>query len=90
MRRNTVRHLVVCCAGTWNAPEQEQGGLLPTPTNVVRLHHALHENENQLRYYHPGVGIGPGLVDRLRGGGLGVGLAANIKSAYSWLAGRSA
>jgi hypothetical protein len=85
MRRTTVRHLVVCCDGTWNTPEQEQGGV-PTPTNVVRLHHALDESENQLRYYHPGVGTGPGLVDRLRGGGLGDGLAANIKSAYSWLA----
>jgi hypothetical protein len=84
MRRSTVRHLVVCCDGTWNTPEQEQGGL-PTPTNVVRLYHALRENENQLRYYHPGVGTGPDLIDRLRGGGLGVGLAANIKSAYSWL-----
>jgi uncharacterized protein (DUF2235 family) len=82
MRRITVRHLVVCCDGTWNTPEQEQGGV-PTPTNVVRLHYALHESENQLRYYHPGVGTGPGLVDRLRGGGLGAGLAANIKSAYS-------
>ncbi|MGH3602252.1 MAG: DUF2235 domain-containing protein, partial [Pseudonocardiaceae bacterium] len=80
-----MRHLVVCCDGTWNTPDQEQGGV-PTPTNVVRLHHALHENENQLRYYHPGVGTGPGLVDRLRGGGLGAGLAANVKSAYSWLA----
>lgn len=59
---------------------------MPTPTNVVRLHHALIEDENQLRYYHPGVGTDPGLVDRLRSGGLGVGLDSNIKSAYSWLA----
>jgi hypothetical protein len=80
-----MRHLVVCCDGTWNTSEQQQGGV-PTPTNVVRLHHALYEGEQQLRYYHPGVGTDPGLVDRLRGGGLGVGLAANIKSAYSWLA----
>jgi hypothetical protein len=84
-RRVTVRHLVVCCDGTWNTPEQQQGGV-PTPTNVVRLHHALIEDENQRRYYHPGVGTDPGLVDRLRGGGLGVGLDSNIKSAYSWLA----
>jgi hypothetical protein len=80
-----VRHLVVCCDGTWNTPDQHKGGV-PTPTNVVRLHHALHENHTQLRYYHPGVGTDPGLVDRLRGGGLGTGLASNIKSAYSWLA----
>ncbi|MGH3873388.1 MAG: DUF2235 domain-containing protein [Pseudonocardiaceae bacterium] len=80
-----MRHLVVCCDGTWNTPEQEQGGV-PTPTNVVRLHHALHENQNQLRYYHPGVGTGSGLADRIGGGVLGRGLASNIKSAYSWLA----
>ncbi len=80
-----MRHLVVCCDGTWNTPEQQQGGI-PTPTNVVRLHHALHESDTQLRYYHPGVGTDPGLVDRLRGGGLGAGLASNIKSAYHWLA----
>ena len=80
-----MRHLVVCCDGTWNTPEQAQGGV-PTPTNVVRLHNALEKSPEQLLYYHPGVGTGPGLVDRLRGGGLGTGLEANIKSAYSWLA----
>lgn len=80
-----MRHLVVCCDGTWNTPEQEQAGV-PTPTNVVRFYHALRDDAGQLRYYHPGVGTDPGLVDRLRGGGLGVGLSANIKSAYSWLA----
>ncbi|MGH3687467.1 MAG: DUF2235 domain-containing protein [Pseudonocardiaceae bacterium] len=80
-----MRHLVVCCDGTWNTLEQEQGGV-PTPTNVVRLYHALPENKNQLRYYHPGVGTDPGLVDRMCGGGLGTGLAGNIKSAYAWLA----
>jgi uncharacterized protein (DUF2235 family) len=75
---------VVCCDGTWNTLEQEQGGV-PTPTNVVRLYHALAEDENLLRYYHPGVGTDPGMIDRFRGGGLGVGLDSNIKSAYSWL-----
>ncbi len=79
-----MRHLVVSCDGTWNTVAQAKGDV-PTPTNVVRLHHALHEDETQLRYYHPGVGTG-GMVDRLRGGGLGEGLSSNIKSAYSWLA----
>lgn len=81
-----MRHLVVSCDGTWSTPEQSHAGV-PTPTNVVRLHHALTDSEVQLRYYHPGVGTGPGLVDRLRGGGMGAGLSANIKSAYAWLAG---
>lgn len=80
-----MRHLVVCCDGTWNTPDQSHAGV-PTPTNVVRLHHAVVEDEGQLRYYHSGVGTGPGLGDRLAGGGLGVGLSQNIKGAYSWLA----
>ncbi|WP_028922128.1 DUF2235 domain-containing protein [Pseudonocardia acaciae] len=80
-----MRHLVVCCDGTWNTPGQTLDGV-PTPTNVVRLYHALERDDDQLGYYHPGVGTGPTLVDRLAGGGLGVGVSATIKSAYSWLA----
>jgi hypothetical protein len=80
-----MRHLVVCCDGTWNTLDQAHAGV-PTPTNVVRFYHAVEQDEGQLAYYHPGVGTGPGLGDRLAGGGLGIGLSANIKSAYSWLA----
>ncbi|MGI9002528.1 MAG: DUF2235 domain-containing protein [Pseudonocardia sp.] len=80
-----MRHLVVCCDGTWNTPDQEKQGV-PTPTNVVRLHHALDAGPDQLRYYHPGVGTEAGLINKMRGGALGEGLADNIKSAYSWLA----
>ena len=35
-----MRHLVVCCDGTWNTPDQEKSGV-PAPTNVRRLHNAL-------------------------------------------------
>ncbi len=79
------RHLVVCCDGTWNTPDQQQQGR-PAPTNVARLHHTVAERDNQLRYYHPGVGTGPGLLDHLEGGLVGKGLSENIKSAYGWLA----
>ncbi|SEF37455.1 Uncharacterized protein, PA2063/DUF2235 family [Amycolatopsis pretoriensis] len=79
------RHLVVCCDGTWNTPDQQQQGR-PAPTNVARLHHTVAERGNQLRYYHPGVGTGPGLLDHLEGGLVGKGLSENIKSAYGWLA----
>ena len=78
-----MRHLVVCCDGTWNTPEQQRGGVL-APTNVVRPYHSLHENDTQLRYYHSGVGTDRGLLNRLLGGGLGNGLLKNIKSAYYW------
>lgn len=79
------RHLVVCCDGTWNTPDQQQQGQ-PAPTNVARIHHVVAERDNQLRYYHPGVGTGPGLFDHLEGGLVGKGLSENIKSAYGWLA----
>ena len=80
-----MTRLVVCCDGTWNTPDQEKGGV-PTPTNVVRLYNTLVEDADQRRYYHPGVGTDGGFVDHLMGGGMGAGLAANIKSAYAWLA----
>ena len=80
-----TRYLVVCCDGTWNTPEQEQAGV-PIPTNVVRLYNALAETDTQLRYYHPGVGTGAGMVDHVVGGGVGTGLSLNVMSAYAWLA----
>ncbi|MDQ3092733.1 MAG: DUF2235 domain-containing protein, partial [Actinomycetota bacterium] len=39
-----------------------------------------------MRYYHPGVGTG-NVLDKALGGGLGIGLSANIQGAYHWLAG---
>jgi len=79
-----MRNLVVCCDGTWNTPDQEQGGV-PTPTNVVKLLAACEEDEGQLRYYHPGVGTEGSRVKRLIDGGIGRGLDENIQSAYKWL-----
>jgi uncharacterized protein (DUF2235 family) len=73
----------VCCDGTWNTAEQNDGGI-PTPTNVLRLYNAVAAQDGsgntQQRYYHPGVGTDPGLLSRIAGGGLG--LDRNIMSAY--------
>ncbi len=84
-----MRHLVVCCDGTWNTPDQEKSGV-PAPTNVRRLHNALagqdKDGNDQVRYYHPGVGTG-NVLDKAFGGALGIGLSANIQGAYHWLAG---
>lgn len=84
-----MRHLVVCCDGTWDTADESSEGV-PTPTNVARLYNALREADEegnqQLHYYHPGVGTDGGLMDKLTGGMLGVGLSHNIKSAYHWLA----
>ncbi|MCM8594555.1 DUF2235 domain-containing protein [Accumulibacter sp.] len=78
------RNLVVCCDGTWCTPEQEMGAL-PCPTNVVRLHNLCVVDDAQLTYYHPGVGAEGNLVERVLGGGIGLGLSRNILSAYRWL-----
>lgn len=83
-----MRNLIVCCDGTWNTPDQTENGV-PTPTNVVRLYHALDkqdaQGDEQLAYYHPGVGTSPSLLDKALGGGIGAGLDKNIKSAYRWV-----
>ena len=39
-----MRHLVVCCDGTWNSAEENQHGV-PTPTNVRLFHNALAEKD---------------------------------------------
>ncbi len=84
-----MTRLVICCDGTWNSPEQEEGGL-PAPTNVVRLKGSLAgvgpDGQPQLAYYRFGVGTSGGPLRRLREGGLGTGLGEDIKSAYYWLA----
>mgnify|MGYP003379518117 FL=1 len=79
-----MRNLVVCCDGTWNTPDQKQGGL-PCPTNVVKIFNACVENDNQIKYYHPGVGTEGSKLKRMVAGGIGIGLDQNIQSAYSWL-----
>jgi uncharacterized protein (DUF2235 family) len=80
--------LVISCDGTWNTADQQDGGV-STATNVVRLHSCVAEQGangvEQKKYYHPGVGTDPGLLNRLLGGGLGLGLDRNIQSAYAWL-----
>lgn len=83
-----MRNLVVCCDGTWNTPDQKEGGV-PVPTNVVRLYNAVSESDSagnpQLKYYHAGVGTEGNWWERLAGGSVGGGLSKNIQSAYKWL-----
>lgn len=85
-----MKRLAICCDGTWNTPDQKEGGI-PVPTNVVRLYNAIAEADEkgveQRKYYHPGVGTAPGLWNKVAGGGLGEGLDHNIKSGYRYLAG---
>jgi len=80
-----MTNIVICCDGTWNTPDQKEGGV-PVPTNVARLFNAVADTEEngtkQHKYYHPGVGSGKSLWDKIIGGGTGLGLDQNIMSAY--------
>lgn len=83
-----MANLALCCDGTWNTADQNQGGV-PTPTNVVRLYNLISDKDAagkpQLKYYHPGVGTDGGLLEKALGGGIGLGLDRNIQSGYRWL-----
>jgi hypothetical protein len=79
------RRLIVCCDGTWNSPEQKR------ETNVIQLLRAIRpvgESADhpitQISYYHLGVGTG-NLLDRVMGGGAGVGLSSSVKGCYGFL-----
>src|SRR5262245_56530968 len=81
--------LIVCCDGTWNTPTQEENHL-PAPTNVVKLFNALSsvdaDEQEQLKYYHPGVGTEGSFFSKTAGGMWGEGLDKNIESGWAWLA----
>jgi Uncharacterized alpha/beta hydrolase domain (DUF2235) len=75
------RRLIICCDGTWNWPEAKR------ETNVVRMVRALlpeHGDVSQIIHYHQGVGTG-NFLDRVAGGGAGVGLSASVKACYGFL-----
>ncbi|MEM7216458.1 MAG: DUF2235 domain-containing protein [Pseudomonadota bacterium] len=84
-----MRNLVVCADGTWNTLENEDEGD-PAPTNVARIFAAAPDIDSgngthQLTYYHEGVGTQGGIIARLLGGGIGLGLNQNIMSGFKWL-----
>lgn len=84
-----MKRLIVCCDGTWNSATDVKDGV-PIPTNVVKFRNALADSDSQDReqriYYHPGVGVGVDLFDKVIDGATGRGLSRNIQSAYKWLA----
>lgn len=77
------RKLIVCCDGTWNRRDSADAA-----TNVAKMARALRPIDDsgisQLIYYHPGVGTG-NRVDQILGGAFGVGLSANVQSAYAFM-----
>src|SRR3954447_7105283 len=73
-----LRHLVVCCDGTWQDVAQH--------SNVSRLHQAVvTPPDDPEPLYVKGVGVSTNPVDVLRGGLTGAGLSASIKDGYRWL-----
>lgn len=78
-----MRHLIVCCDGTWQKADQ------PTLTNVCRLKNAVaktaRDGTEQVAEHFPGVGAGNSLVDKVLGGVAGIGLSGNVMTAYRWL-----
>ncbi|KXT04623.1 hypothetical protein AC579_8796 [Pseudocercospora musae] len=94
------KKVIICCDGTWRNSDsgifkgtglswlwrgQEQ-----VATNVTRISRAINSTDSkgkqQVIFYQAGVGSEGNLIERIVGGALGVGLAANIREAYSFLA----
>ena len=82
------KRLIVCCDGTWN--DADSAGEF---TNVVRMARAAlptdargGQETPQVVYYQSGVGTGADLVQRVLGGGVGLGLSRNVRDAYGFIA----
>jgi uncharacterized protein (DUF2235 family) len=81
------KRIVIACDGTWNRPDQVHGGQV-TPSNVSKIADAVADYDGeteQLVFYERGVGTG-GLLDRIGGGAVGIGLSQNVLAAYRYLA----
>jgi uncharacterized protein (DUF2235 family) len=82
-----AKNIVVCLDGTWNQPERLNGHR--ASTNVLKFMRALlptgHQGRCQTVFYDPGVGTA-GVIDRITGGGFGVGLTQNILDGYNFIA----
>lgn len=81
------KRIVIACDGTWNRPDQLHGGEI-TPSNVTKLALGVADDgggTEQCVFYERGVGTG-GMLDRIGGGAVGIGLSHNILAAYRYLA----
>jgi uncharacterized protein (DUF2235 family) len=79
---------VVCCDGTWNAPDQQDDGVA-CPSSAALMARALvrlaPDGVQQQVYYDTGVGTRGGWFDKIAGGAFGWGLSDKVKAAYSFL-----
>lgn len=82
-----MKRIVVCCDGTWNDTDS-----IDDLTNVSRLAWATKSlddrgNIAQIVYYQSGVGSEGDIVSQIKGGSLGLGLARNVRDAYTFICG---
>jgi uncharacterized protein (DUF2235 family) len=82
-----ARKLIICCDGTANQFAKDR-------TNVLKLAYAAVKSQDQLLYYHPGVGTmaPPGLFTKIGkrtveilGLAFGYGLKADVRDAYTFI-----
>lgn len=76
-----VKHLIVCCDGTWNSPHDE--------TNVRRLYDAVADQNadgEQKKCYVSGIGTTGFLPVDVVAGAVGLGLDSKMVEAYDFLA----
>lgn len=72
-----AKRIVICCDGTWNTLKQ------PATTNVVKVAEAVEQRDDQLVFYHAGVGTKT--FERVLGGAFGFGLSRNVRDAYRFV-----
>ena len=82
-----MKRIAICADGIWNKPDQEDRGKRK-PTNVVKTARGIlpraSDGTSQIVHYNDGVGTNWGL-DKIAGGGLGLGLSGNVVEAYQFL-----
>jgi uncharacterized protein (DUF2235 family) len=80
-----MKRIVICCDGTWNRPDQMQGGQL-CASNVTKIARCILPDDHgvqQFVFYDKGVGTGR--ADRLLGGAFGWGIKRKILDVYRFL-----
>ena len=81
-----MKRIVICCDGTWNRPDQVQGGKI-CASNVTKIARCIApadaKGTRQLLFYDKGVGTGR--FDRILGGAFGWGIKKKILDAYRFL-----
>lgn len=99
-RPSAYKKIIIACDGTWMDSDNgyikdpllpsRPTGRLQTPSNVTRICRAVQSEDrnevDQVVFYQAGVGTGNSVWEHLVGGATGLGLAENIREAYTFLA----